>query len=372
MRGGNQVTRACASPYERACTRRAPHLMRACTQSLIRDKGTTTHARPLARSLTMLNQTHTHTCCAGKTHGIEWGFDVTGASITIEDTDSVVWVWNKGGSSSAQHNVASGAGRSHDGLFRSGNPTGAPDSKFTVDFSQLGVGEYVYFCERHATMVGTITVVAGQPPQKHTSLCHEPLRADFQLLLSTIPSKTRSCPSHDDSHSHNHNRYKLCHDNDSNLDRGRRRGDKVVRVRGLRGGVRGNPSVCMGGRYLRMLHSRKADLLWPVWPADHLPISTMRVVHEHVALHRDPSSLQTAVRRLELYTKSDLRVEPGHLPLLQAWRQPLLQSFHRRLHLHKATAALQMVYGSQSLPRCRRRACMQSVSLAGRMPVARV
>lgn len=81
--------------------------------------------------------------------------------LTVSVGDTVQWNWVSG-----FHNVESGVGGVHDGIFRSGNPTFPPQS-FSVTFDQAFLDAnpvsgkvYRYYCDVHVGvgMVGQVTV----------------------------------------------------------------------------------------------------------------------------------------------------------------------------------------------------------------------
>ena len=85
------------------------------------------------------------------------------ADIVIEVGDTLRWTWISG-----FHNVESGAGGTHDGIFRSGDPTSTAGTVFDVVLDQTFVTNnpvpnnvYDYYCAVHVGlgMVGTIEVV---------------------------------------------------------------------------------------------------------------------------------------------------------------------------------------------------------------------
>ncbi len=89
------------------------------------------------------------------------------ANITINVGDTVRWVWTGG-----FHNVESGVGGVHNGVFRSGNPTAASGTEFEVTFSQglldaapAPDGIYNYYCIVHVDfgMTGSVSVEAAGP-----------------------------------------------------------------------------------------------------------------------------------------------------------------------------------------------------------------
>ena len=88
-------------------------------------------------------------------HVISWGFNVSGAHVTVRDGDTVRWVWDQ--NHPIKHDVVSGVGREPDHLFRS-----PLQSQGTYEYTFTDDGEYDYFCSvpEHTTMVGRITVVA--------------------------------------------------------------------------------------------------------------------------------------------------------------------------------------------------------------------
>lgn len=86
---------------------------------------------------------------------VSWGFDVSGASVTIDTGDTVRWQFDQGfGVRSTAHNVVSGAGRRPDGRFASAF---LDRGSWAHTFEAPGVFEY--FCTPHRSMVGTITVI---------------------------------------------------------------------------------------------------------------------------------------------------------------------------------------------------------------------
>ena len=99
---------------------------------------------------------------AQTTHQVDLaGVSFSPASLTIAEGDTVVWNWVSG-----FHNVAS-----DDGFFRSGAPTGAPNTfSITFDASFLAAmpangNVYGYHCEPHQAlgMTGAVTVTTGRP-----------------------------------------------------------------------------------------------------------------------------------------------------------------------------------------------------------------
>ena len=91
------------------------------------------------------------------------GFDFTPADVVIYIGDTVRWTWVSG-----LHNVESGVGGVHDGIFRSGNPVSTPGTAFEVTFDQAYVGAnpvtentYDYYCAVHfgSGMVGSVQVI---------------------------------------------------------------------------------------------------------------------------------------------------------------------------------------------------------------------
>ena len=93
---------------------------------------------------------------AQTTHHINWGLgdNSTGTSMTIEQGDTVEWMWT----TTHPHTVTSEAGSTEE--FDSGIKTGIGQS-FTHEFTMVGTNPYI--CEIHDGMHGTITVdaVAG-------------------------------------------------------------------------------------------------------------------------------------------------------------------------------------------------------------------
>lgn len=94
-------------------------------------------------------------------------FSFSPADITIDTGDTVTWTWAGG-----FHNVESGVGGTHDGNFRSGDPTSTVGTMFSVTFDQaflnahpMANNEYPYYCAIHfgGGMVGSVTVNPAQP-----------------------------------------------------------------------------------------------------------------------------------------------------------------------------------------------------------------
>lgn len=75
------------------------------------------------------------------------------ANLEVEVGTTVTWE-NR---SNEVHTVTSGSGRTHDGLFDSGNIP--PDGEFSYTFNE--VGEFDYYCVPHQGMNATVTVVDG-------------------------------------------------------------------------------------------------------------------------------------------------------------------------------------------------------------------
>lgn len=89
-----------------------------------------------------------------QTHQINWTFGVNGASAskTIEEGDTIEWVWGDSGF----HTVTNKAGSTES--FDSGNKNGLG---YTYSYTFTSVGTNDYQCDLHAmSMFGTITVVA--------------------------------------------------------------------------------------------------------------------------------------------------------------------------------------------------------------------
>ncbi len=104
---------------------------------------------------------------AQTTHTVNLGsvtFDPS--SLTIQVGDTVEWVWVLG-----SHNVESGVGGIHDGIFMSGLPV-LPPQTFSLTFDQafldanpVPANSYDYYCIVHVGfgMSGTINVTTGVP-----------------------------------------------------------------------------------------------------------------------------------------------------------------------------------------------------------------
>jgi len=97
-----------------------------------------------------------------ETVNIDWGFDSNptasgnaNSDRTIEVGDTVLWTWVGSGS----HNVESDSANSQSNAetFTSGSTVSAPS---TYSYTFTVVGETQYRCSPHASMNGTITVVA--------------------------------------------------------------------------------------------------------------------------------------------------------------------------------------------------------------------
>jgi plastocyanin len=85
------------------------------------------------------------------------------ADLVIEVGDTVRWTWISG-----LHNVESGVGGAHDGIFRSGDPTSVAGTTFEVLFDQTFLTNnavtdnlYNYYCAVHFSfgMTGSVQVV---------------------------------------------------------------------------------------------------------------------------------------------------------------------------------------------------------------------
>ena len=95
------------------------------------------------------------------------GITFTPANLSIQVGDTVQWNWVTG-----FHNVESGVGGVHDGIFRSGDPVNPPatysvtfDAAFLSANPQPG-GAYPYYCVVHEAFgqTGTITVLGAPVP----------------------------------------------------------------------------------------------------------------------------------------------------------------------------------------------------------------
>ena len=102
---------------------------------------------------------------AQTTHDIDVGpgFSFFPADVTVEVGDTVRWTWVSG-----FHNVESGVGGIHDGIFRSGDATSTVGTVFEVTFDAAFVATnpvvddlYNYYCVIHqgGGMVGSVQVV---------------------------------------------------------------------------------------------------------------------------------------------------------------------------------------------------------------------
>ncbi len=96
------------------------------------------------------------------------GITFSAPDLTVTVGDTVRWVWIDG-----FHNVESGVGGTHDGIFRSGDPTAAAGTTFELVFDQAFLdanpqtnNSYPYYCFVHVGvgMIGTITVVTDPQP----------------------------------------------------------------------------------------------------------------------------------------------------------------------------------------------------------------
>jgi plastocyanin len=76
------------------------------------------------------------------------------ANLEVDVGTTVTWE-NR---SNEIHTVTSGSGRTHDGLFDSGNIP--PDGEYSYTFNE--VGEFDYFCIPHQGMNATVTVVDSE------------------------------------------------------------------------------------------------------------------------------------------------------------------------------------------------------------------
>ena len=93
----------------------------------------------------------TSTATPSTVHQVSWGFDVSGASITIAPGDTVQWNWDQSG----HHNIVSGTRSS-------------PTVEFSCPFASSGscshtfnaVGTFPYHCAPHPGMDAIITVSA--------------------------------------------------------------------------------------------------------------------------------------------------------------------------------------------------------------------
>ncbi len=100
---------------------------------------------------------------AQATHMVQMsGITFTPADLDIDVGDTVQWNWVSG-----LHNVESGVGGTHDGIFRSGDPI-TPPQTFSVTFDQAFLDAhpvagkvYDYYCAVHVGlgMVGSVRVV---------------------------------------------------------------------------------------------------------------------------------------------------------------------------------------------------------------------
>lgn len=111
--------------------------------------------------------------------GVGPGFAFIPANVVIETGDMVRWTWVSG-----FHNVESGTGGTHDGNFRSGNPTSTVGTVFEFAFDQAFLDAhpmtdnlYPYYCAIHVGMgmVGSVRVV-----------CPADLDGDHQVGLSDL------------------------------------------------------------------------------------------------------------------------------------------------------------------------------------------
>lgn len=110
----------------------------------------------MKRRLLLLALMGTLGMSAQTTHHINWGLgdNSTGTSMTIEQGDSVEWMWT----TTHPHTVTSEPGSTEE--FDSGIKTGIGQT-FTHEFTEAGTNPYI--CQIHDGMAGTITVdaVAG-------------------------------------------------------------------------------------------------------------------------------------------------------------------------------------------------------------------
>ena len=131
------------------------------------------------------------TASAQTTHNVDVGpgFTFTPTDIVIEVGDTVRWTWVSG-----FHNVESGLSGTHDGIFRSGDPTSVVGTEYEVTFDEAFVAAnpvldnaYNYYCAVHAGlgMVGSVQVITCPSDLDGDG---EVALSDLQLLLSSYGS----------------------------------------------------------------------------------------------------------------------------------------------------------------------------------------
>ena len=99
-------------------------------------------------------------------HTVSWGLSTSGASITINQGDTVVWQWNQ---NDVRHDVVSGTPGYPTEMFRSPQQS---SGSYSHTFSSSGV--FPYYCTLHPSMTATISVLSSAPSSLASSTSNVP------------------------------------------------------------------------------------------------------------------------------------------------------------------------------------------------------
>ena len=120
------------------------------------------------------------------------GFLFTPKHVTIDAGDTVRWTWGLG-----IHDVESGSGGAHDGIFDSGSPVVSPGLTYDVTFDAAFLAAhpvpgdvYGYYCTIHVSfgMEGSVTV--DTLPSITPYACLNPAGSLLELAGSATPGTT--------------------------------------------------------------------------------------------------------------------------------------------------------------------------------------